>query len=105
MDLSVTIRDEELKKGFDNYREKFNEKVDKLNHFADQLHNAKVVVGKSGINTLVEFSVHSHNKEFYAKAKKKFLQESLNAVIDKVERQLKKEFDKYASRRHKDNSV
>ena len=105
MDISVTIRDEELKKGFENYRKKFNEKVDKLNHFADELHNAKVVIDKSGINTVVEFSIHSHNTQIYAKAKKKFLQECLNSVIDKVERQLIKEFAKYTSRRHKDNSV
>ena len=105
MNLSVTIRDDELKKGFENYREKFNEKVEKLNHFADDLHNAKLVINKSGINTLSELSIHSHNKEFIAKAEKKFLQESLNAVIDKVERQLKKEYDKYTSRRHKTSNA
>ncbi len=105
MDISVTIRDEKLKKGFEYYKEKFNEKVEKLNHFANELHNAKVVIDKSGINTIVEFSIHSHNKEIYAKAKKKLLQECLNSVIDKIERQLKKEFDKYTTKRHKDNSV
>ncbi|MGC9367836.1 MAG: HPF/RaiA family ribosome-associated protein [bacterium] len=103
MKVNITIRDEELKKGFENYREKINEKIDKLGQFADELHNARLVVDKSGINSLAEFSIHSRGKEFYAKSKKKVLQESLNSVIDKVERQLKKEADKHTTRRHKAN--
>jgi len=101
MDVSVTIRDEDLKKYFENYKTKFNNKIEKLNQYADQLHAAKLVVNKSGFNTLSELSIRSHNKDFFAKSKKKDFKESINNVIDKVERQLKKEFDKYETKRNK----
>lgn len=101
MDISVTIRDEDLKKKFESIQKKFNNKIDKLNQYTDELHAAKLVVNKSGFNTLSELSIRSHNKDFFAKSKRKIFQESINNVIDKIERQLKKEFDKYTTKRNK----
>ncbi|MBN1151093.1 HPF/RaiA family ribosome-associated protein [candidate division WOR-3 bacterium] len=101
MKISVTVRNEELKDEYVKMQDKIDKKLDKLTQFAKEIHNAKLIVDKSGVDTLVEISLHSHNKEFYSKALKKNLKESFNSAFVKIQTQMKKEYEKYSSKRHK----
>lgn len=101
MEISVTVRNEELKAEYAKMQDMIDRKLDKLTQLAKEIHNLKVIVDKSGVGTLVELSLHSHNKEFYSKALKKDLKESFNSAFTKMQTQMKKEYEKFSSKRHK----
>lgn len=105
MDVSVTIRNEELKTEYAKVKDKIDLKIDKLNQFAEEIHNIKLVIDKSGVDTVSELSLHSRGKDFYSKAKNKSLKESFNSAVSKMQIQMKKEYGKYTSRRHKEKEV
>ncbi len=103
MDVSVTIRNDELKTEYAKNKEKIDLKIGKLNQFAEEIHNVKLVLDKSGVDTIAELSLHSRGKDFFSKAKTKSLKESFNSAVSKMQTQMKKEYGKYTARRHKES--
>ncbi|MBN1620265.1 HPF/RaiA family ribosome-associated protein [candidate division WOR-3 bacterium] len=103
MDVSVTIRNDELKAEYAKNKDKIDQKIGKLNQFAEEIHNVKLVLDKSGVDTIAELSLHSRGKDFFSKAKTKNLKESFNSAVSKMQTQMKKEYGKYTARRHKES--
>jgi putative sigma-54 modulation protein len=74
----------------DSLREYVNEKFEKLERHFDHINNVHVVLTVEKLNQIAESTVHLSGSEVHAKAEKNDMYASIDALIDKLDRQILK---------------
>jgi len=77
------------------------EKVSRLQRLYDRLESAHVVVDRGPIRFRTEIVLHTdHKNTFVAQVEAEEFNESVDLVIDKIERQLREHKEKLRNRKH-----
>ena len=91
MDLQITGRHYEIKESARTY---FEEEMNSILPHVEDVTKASVVVEKIKHNFIVEVIVHSHHKDFVAKAESESMGKSFHLAATKLVKQMDKQFSK-----------
>lgn len=98
MEISITARHLELTDGMSQF---VKDKVARLERFFDRVDSAQVVVDRESNRFRTEIVLRTdHKQTFVAESEADEFHESVDLVIDKMERQLREHKEKLRNRKH-----
>jgi putative sigma-54 modulation protein len=80
-------------------REFTNGKFDRLQRYSDRITSIHVIFGVEKLLQIAEANVHVSGGEIYARSESEDMYSAIDALIDKLDRQLKKRKEKNKSHR------
>ena len=101
MEKIIAGRHMSIRKGMKNY---INEQLARIETDYSKLTSARVVIDKGKAEFEVEIILHGKKLKYTAKASNRVVHIALNAAFDKVDRQLRKHFDKAQDHQHTSTS-
>jgi len=102
LEISVTGRHLEVT---DSMRQFVNEKVARLQRFYDRIESIQVLADRESMRFRTELLVRTdHKQTFVAQVEADEFHESVDLVIDKMERQLREHKEKLRNRKHQPGS-
>ncbi|KMV30142.1 ribosome hibernation promoting factor [Photobacterium swingsii] len=81
----------------DSMRDYVNTKFEKLERFFDKINNVHVILNVEKLQQVAEATLHINNGEIHAKADSEDMYAAIDALTDKLVRQLNKHKDKLNS--------
>ena len=91
MQLNITGQNVEIT---DAIREFLNTKFAKLEHFFERINQVYIVLKVEKVNQIAEATLHVNGGELHASAEDQDMYAAIDALIDKLARQLTKHKDK-----------
>ncbi|MEH6463447.1 MAG: ribosome hibernation promoting factor [Shewanella psychromarinicola] len=92
MDINLTGRHVEIT---ESLREYVNGKFSKLERHFDQIHNVHVVLHVEKLQQKAEAKIHVNGAEIFAMSENTDMYAAIDALIDKLDRQVIKHKEKY----------
>ncbi|AZG34858.1 MULTISPECIES: ribosome hibernation promoting factor [Shewanella] len=92
MDINLTGRHVEIT---ESLREYVNGKFSKLERHFDQIHNVHVVLHVDKLQQKAEAKIHVNGAEIFAMSENTDMYAAIDALIDKLDRQVIKHKEKY----------
>jgi putative sigma-54 modulation protein len=88
----------------DSLRNYVNEKMEKLERHFDKVSNAHVILEIENLNHKAEATVHMSGNDIFADAVADDMYAAIDALVDKLDRQVKKHKEKLKDHHHKKSS-
>jgi putative sigma-54 modulation protein len=88
----------------DSLRNYVNEKMEKLERHFDKVSNTHVILTVENLRHKAEATVHMSGNDIFADAVEDDMYASIDALVDKLDRQVKKHKEKLKDHHHKKSS-
>ncbi len=88
----------------DSLRSYVNEKMEKLERHFDKVSNTHVILEIENLNHKAEATVHMSGNDIFADAVADDMYAAIDALVDKLDRQVKKHKEKLKDHHHKKSS-
>jgi putative sigma-54 modulation protein len=97
MQLNISGHHVELTEALKDY---VNEKFQRLERHFDQISNTNVILQVEKLRQIAEATVNISGGELHAKAETEDMYAAIDALVDKLDRQILKHKEKHVSRMH-----
>jgi putative sigma-54 modulation protein len=97
MQLNISGHHVELTEALKDY---VNDKFQRLERHFDQISNAHVILQVEKLRQIAEATVNISGGELHAKAETEDMYAAIDALVDKLDRQILKHKEKHVSRMH-----
>ena len=97
MQLNISGHHVELTEALKDY---VNDKFQRLERHFDQISNANVILQVEKLRQIAEATVNISGGELHAKAETEDMYAAIDALVDKLDRQILKHKEKHVSRMH-----